>query len=399
MSSDPDDETGDRRKPRRDRHRQRRDPPDPEPAARGSAGKGAGDGPPRNGRDPRLTIAFRELASLRSEKTIVLALLVQLFVAAFSSFLVVGLVSLYDPGSAGSLDLSVGLSGNASDEVREVVRDQEMDVRRFSTADAALDAFEDRSVDVAMRAQWTGDGQVVVEATVPRGNLRSSLIVVKTRDAMADLERGLRREYSLAGRIETEPLSVPDRTGSSPYLGFTYTVLIPLLIFLPAFISGSITVDSLTEELQRGTFELLRVAPVELETIVDAKLLSTATLAPAQAVLWLALLSFNGIAVSNWLGLMVLVAGIATTLVAAGAGIALLTPDRRRAQLLYSTGVIAAAAVAAVLPEHPANTVARLAIDSPSTVTWLSVAGYALLGVVAYVAVGAAVRRIDPEGL
>jgi len=54
---------------------------------------------------PRIRIALRELSTLKSEKTIVLALLIQLVIAAFSSFLVVGLVSLYDPASAGGQDL------------------------------------------------------------------------------------------------------------------------------------------------------------------------------------------------------------------------------------------------------------------------------------------------------
>ena len=45
----------------------------------------------------RLTVAKRELAGLRAEKTILLAIGIQLFIAAFSSFLVVGLVSMYDP--------------------------------------------------------------------------------------------------------------------------------------------------------------------------------------------------------------------------------------------------------------------------------------------------------------
>jgi len=49
-------------------------------------------------RDSRLTIAGRELSGLRAEKTILLAIAIQLFIAAFSSFLVVGLVSMYDPG-------------------------------------------------------------------------------------------------------------------------------------------------------------------------------------------------------------------------------------------------------------------------------------------------------------
>jgi len=57
-------------------------------------------------RDSRLTIAGRELSGLRAEKTILLAIAIQLFIAAFSSFLVVGLVSMYDPGSLGGAERS-----------------------------------------------------------------------------------------------------------------------------------------------------------------------------------------------------------------------------------------------------------------------------------------------------
>ena len=61
-----------------------------------------------------LVVARRDLASLSREKTIVLALAIQLFIAAFSSFLLVGLVSLYDPASAPGGDIDVGVAGNAS---------------------------------------------------------------------------------------------------------------------------------------------------------------------------------------------------------------------------------------------------------------------------------------------
>jgi len=189
------------------------------------------------------------------------------------------------------------------------------------------------------------------------------------------------------------------RVPASPYLGFTYTVLVPLLMFVPAFISGSVAVDSITEEVQRGTLELLRVAPVELSTVVDAKVLSAATLAPVQAALWIALLELNGTAIARPLGLVGVVAGLATALVVVGAGVALLAPDRRQAQFLYSSGVLAAALVAGLLPEHPANTVAKLAIGSATTATWVAVAGCLALGVVAYLAVRVAVDRLDPEGL
>ncbi len=94
-------------------------------------------------------------------------------------------------------------------------------------------------------------------------------------------------------------MPLPDTVSASQYFGFTYATLIPLLLFLPPFISGSVAVDTVTEELERGTMELLRVAPVSLLDIIDGKALGMVLLAPAQALMWLALLSTNGIAVSN----------------------------------------------------------------------------------------------------
>ncbi len=359
----------------------------------------ATDGGERAGRSARVTIARREVASLRSEKTILLALAIQLVVAAFSSFLVVGLVSLYSPSGSG-VQPTVGVTGNASGAVLEAAADSEGDVEvlEYPDSDAPAQGLQSGAIDAAVRADRLPSGQVRVEATVPEGDVRTTVTVVAVRDVLETLERSLREEYAREGRLP-EPVPVPERVPASPYFGFTYTVLVPLLMFLPAFISGSIAVDSLTEEVQRGTLELLRVAPVDLSTVVDAKVLSAATLAPVQAALWIALLRVNGTGVANPLALVAVVAGLSTALVVAGAGIALTTPDRRQAQFLYSAGVLAAAVVAGLLPEHPANTVAKLAVGSPTTATWVAVAGYVALGAVAYVAVRIGVERVDPEGL
>ncbi|WP_440989684.1 ABC transporter permease [Haloarchaeobius baliensis] len=346
----------------------------------------------------RLAIAKREVASLRSEKTIVLALLIQLFVASFSSFLVVGLVSLYDPGSVDGYTLQMAVSGNASDEVIEVVgNDDSIEVVRYRTPADAREGFRNRRVDAMMVATHTGNGTVAVSATVPDENLRTTVIIVQVRETLQAMEENLRQEYRHS--LDREVLDVPPKQGSSPYFGFTYTVLVPLLMFLPVFISGSIAVDSLTEESQRGTLELLRVAPVTLGDIVDAKLLATATLAPVQAALWLGLLWFNGTGISNPLVLVGLVGALAVLVVSVGIGIALAAADRRQAQFLYSTGVLGAITVAGLLPEHPANTVARLAIGSPGEWTWAFVVVYACLGGIAYLATRLAVQFMDPEGL
>ena len=345
----------------------------------------------------RLTIANRELSSLSREKTIVLALLIQLFVAAFSSFLVVGLTTLYDPSSIEGGGVTVGVAGDATDDLLEAVAERDgVTARTYDSEAAAVEAFRVNDVDAVVVATHE-DGRIAVDVTAPDASLRKTLIVVQLRELLETLERQERRERSRYLDHDLAPL--PPDVDASPYFGFSYTVLLPLLLFLPTFISGSTAVDSVTEEVERGTLELLRVAPVSLRDIVDGKGLAMALLAPAQAALWVVLLTFNGIAVRNVGALLAVVSALALVLVGVGILLALLVPNRQRAQLLYSLSVLAAFAVAALLPEHPATTVARLAIGSTTGTTFLLVAGYVVVGVAVTAAVRAYVSRLNPEGL
>jgi ABC-type Na+ efflux pump permease subunit len=342
--------------------------------------------------DPRLTIAKRELATLRSEKTIVLALLIQLFIAAFSSFLVVGLVSLYDPGSVDGFETEVAVTGDASDDLLRVVDDRpSITGTAYPSQATARAAFERGTVDAVLLADRRA-GRVFVTATVPDGNVRTTVIVVQLRDTLSTFERVERTDR--AALLSATPLELPPRSGASPYYGFSYTVLLPLLCFLPVFISGSMTVDSLTEEVERGTLELLRVAPVSTVDIVDGKVWAAAGLAPVQAALWIALLDLNGTSVRHPLAVLVVVGALAILVVTLGATIALLSPDRRAAQFLYSVGVLVAFGGATLLPVNPVNTVARLAVDSVAPTYPLLVAGYVVLGGAAYSLLRRAVPRI-----
>jgi ABC-type Na+ efflux pump permease subunit len=346
--------------------------------------------------DPRLTIARRELAILRSEKTIVLALLIQLFIATFSSFLVVGLVSLYDPGSVDGFGTTVAVTGDASDDLLRVVDETaSMEGVGFRSETTARRAFERGEVDAVLLADRRAD-RVFVTATAPEGSVRTTVIVVQLRDALSRFERSERTDRS--GSLATTPLDLPPRTGSTPYYGFSYTVLLPLLCFLPVFISGSMTVDSLTEEFERGTLELLRVAPVSVVDIVDGKVWAAAGLAPAQAALWLALLHLNGTTIGHPLAILCVVVALALLVVTLGATIALLAPDRRAAQFLYSVGVLVGFGGTTLLPLNPVTTVARLAVDSVGPTDPFLVAGYLAVGTGAYLLLRRTIPRIDVVG-
>ena len=347
--------------------------------------------------DPRLTIAGRELRVLGREKTIILAIVIQLFVAAFSGFLVVGLVSLYDPGSVDGYQIDAAVTGDATDEMLAAIEERPaIGGTRYATTSEAYADFQDGAVNAVFQTTRS-DGRIEVVMTAPEGSIETTLVVSEGQEALRALERNLR-----AGRtasLSNPPLPLPPDTGGNPYYDFTYTILLPLLVFLPVFISGSITVDSLTAESEQGTLELLRVAPVTMVDIVDGKSAAMIALAPLQAVAWLGLLSLNGVAVANVGWLATLVTAVTAIVVALSVAVSLLAPDRRSAQLLFSVAVLLFFAGATLLPGGPANTAARLAIESATLSTRLAVLVYAAVGVVAMGAVRRLATRINPNSL
>ncbi|WP_411963366.1 ABC transporter permease [Haloferax sp. YSMS24] len=348
---------------------------------------------------PRLAIARRELGSLRKEKTIVLALAIQLFVAAFSSFLVVGLVSLYDPsGASYQVDVAVTGDDEAVTDLLVAIDDESgLAGRPYPSTGAAMTAFEERQVDAIVEASTAPDGQIHLLAVAPDSGVETTAVVVRLRDALRAFERAERTERS--DSLSTTPLPLPPATESSPYFSFTYTVLVPLLLFLPVFIAGSLVVDSLTEEVARGTLELLRVAPVSFAAVVDGKMLAAGGLAPVQAIAWMYLLRLNGTGVENVAWLFGMVAGLSALVVALGATVSISAPDRRIAQLLYSLGVLLVFAGTSLLPLSPANTAARLALGTAGLDARLAVVGLLVVGGVSLVGLRVVVGRVDPNEL
>ena len=348
-------------------------------------------------RNQRLTIAGRELRVLGREKTIVLALVIQLFVAGFSGFLVVGLVSLYDPGSVDGYGIEAAVTGDASDEMLAAIDDREaITATEYTSAAGAFAAFDEGRAQAVFEATER-DGRIEVVVTAPEGSIQTTLVVSESQEALRALERAERADR--AASLEVVPLELPPDRGGNPYFDFTYTVLLPLLVFLPVFISGSITVDSITEESERGTLELLRVAPVSLVQIVDGKALAMIAIAPLQAVTWLALLSVNGVGVANGAWLFALVTAATVIVVGFAVAISLLAADRRSAQLLFSVGVLLLFAGASFLPGSPANTAALLAIDSATTGTYAAVGGYVAAAVGIATAVRWLVGQVDANEL
>lgn len=347
-----------------------------------------------------LALARKEVRDILRERTIVLAVLVQLFVAAFSAFLAVGLLVLYDPGAVGQVpEMQVAYEGNGSfDEVLEdagPLQPVEME------GEEAMDAFRDgRVAAVVSETARDGDPPRLITATVPEGEVVSSLLVTELKNALDDYEKTLREEHD--ERLE-HPITYAD-TEATPSVSFTfaYSILIPLLVATPVFLAGAITADSLSDEINEGTLPVLQASPLTPGEIVLGKLAAPVLLVPVQVAAWGALLWVNGLPLARP-GVVLLAATLMGTLVAGcGTIVAAYAEREGPTQAAYTVLVLALALASLFLPQDPANLVARASVDMLNGASWLTLGVYAALALAAVAGavhvVGARLRadRLQP---
>jgi hypothetical protein len=115
--------------------------------------------------------------------------------------------------------------------------------------------------------------------------------------------------------------------------------------------------------------------------------------------MWLALLSTNGIAVSNPAAILLFITAVTVVVVTLGVVLGITLQNRRPAQLLFSVLTLVLFGGAVLLPEHPATTVAKLAVDSPTLLTYSHVGGAVLLAVAGYAVARVYIGRVAAESL
>lgn len=331
-----------------------------------------------------MVIAKRQLGSLRSEKTILFAILIQLIVAMFSSFLVVGMVSMYDPsGVEQGQIIEFGVSGDKADEIEPyLLTENGVNVEVYESRGEAIEAFENGELHGVIHSTENSDGRVSTTVIAPDEGIQSTLTVVRAQSVLEEYESDKRTQLAAYEGIQT--LDLAEQSDTPPYVSFTYTVLIPLLLFLPAFISGAIVIDSVIQDRRTGILELVKSAPITETDIIQGKLAVPLALGPLQMAIWLVLLRFNGITLNQPLLILAIGTGLTLGAIAIGATVTQYTNNRGAAQFLYSTALVFALGVTTLLPELPITTIARLGIGSYSAETALLGAGYLLVGAIAF---------------
>jgi len=301
-----------------------------------------------------LAILKKELRSITREMTILIAIVIQLFIASFSSALLIGLLSVYDPESISAnpqTNLRVGVvTDDFNTPLVRYLQDHNLTVNLFVNTPDAHRAFENHILDAIFIAPDDTGETMNLQMLLPRSETFASFVLLILREPLKRYENFLRQERGAMVNYTDIP-GLPDTT-----FQFLYSVIIPMLTLFPAFVAGSQVIDSTSEEL-----ETLYSAPLSLNTIFTAKIFAAFVIAIAQCALWLALLHLNRVDIQN-IGLVFLLA----TLVAAiniilSAFAATSLRDRERSQFVYSLFIVFAASASYFFDAAPIQTLTRLA--------------------------------------
>ncbi len=327
--------------------------------------------------------------SLFHEKTLVLAIIVQLLIASFSSLLVIGLASFFDPSALGKYEgqrANVGIVGDG--ELRQFIEKSTVRPYYYNDLGSALSDFNKNTIDaVVIIPSQKSSGHDIINVVIylPESDIKGTLVTLQLKKPLEDYETFVRDVRS--PRIGFEPVrlyvdSLPQKT--STYFEFIYGILIPLLVFTPVFISGGLIIDMFTEEFERKTIELLLVSPLSFMQMLNGKMLTAVIIVPMQVFLWLMLVRLNGVAVYNIGIILLLISIIAVIIVLIGAVVAIKYRQRTISQYMYSLILILLFLVGYLFADSPFNLVTRLSCGTAGTDSLFYVAGYAAVAFTLY---------------
>ncbi len=324
-------------------------------------------------------ITKKELGAINAEKTIILAILLQLFIAMFSSFLIVGLAAMYDPNALSEYSRQqypVAITGSAS-PLEELLREsRDFVVYRMDLA-TAVTALEERKLSAVIWVPDTApdaDEPVKITLYTIKNDIQSSVVNSKLRDVFVTYENSLR---TIRGdRISSDPIVVnlPPEVPGTNFYEFVYGLLIPLLIFMPAIISAALIIDMITEEFQHNTIETLISTPITFAEMIWGKVAACFVIVPVQAAVWIALMVVNGIYVAGIVPILLHVSVASLLMILLSAFVALHYRERTSAQFIFSTALVVVLIGILSLPANPANLIVLLSIGAAGSEHWVILA-------------------------
>ncbi len=322
-----------------------------------------------------LVVVKKEIGSVLRDGTIIIAVLIQLFIASFSSALLLGMLSLYDADTIlkfGGAGIKIGVVSAPDDLLGSMMSERGLKVFNYGSLAEAESGLYNREVTAIIVVPEATGKSSEIQLYLPDSDTFSSLIRMVIQEPLKQYENHLRGQNG----IDVRYTDLKGKPATS--FEFVYSVMIPLLMFFPAFVAGSMVIDSITEEVENNTLQTLLSAPLTINGMIAGKIAATVIVAIVQCITWLTLLQVNGTIIKNliWVILLALIiAALAASFAALGA---VFFKDRERSQFVYSLALLAMVSIGTLLNLSPITTMSRLAVGDPYTSGW-NIAVFAVL--------------------
>ncbi len=310
-----------------------------------------------------LILLRRELRAVTREKTIMFAIMIQFVIASLSSILLIGIMAFYDPSTISqntNAHIRVGLVQDESNPMARFLTEKGIRVKEYSDVPTAKEAFRAGDVDAVMQIPSAKSGVVDMQLVLPVLDTGQTVVLMVLQEPLKKYENYL-REYN---GIHVNYADMGGKPSNS--YEFLYSLIIPILMLFPALITGSIIIDTISEEFENKTLETLFAAPVSLKQVFSAKLAAAVITAVGQIVLWIVLLSANGTKIHNTPSVIVFAVTAAAMVAFLAAFVALYFKDRERSQFIYSLVLVVVAAGSYFLGFSPVNVITGMASGSVS---------------------------------
>ena len=305
-----------------------------------------------------ITIALKDLKSLRREKTIAFVLVLLLFVASFSSLVVTGITLLYSP--TGYTNAKIGLVGKA--RVFSLI----VHPLHYDDLASALKDLVDGKIDavVVFNENLTATNYITVY--VPKEDVKAIKAILFLRHELEKYQNVLRRMRGIPtlkivayenGRI----VDVPE--GYSMKFKFVYVMLIPLLSLTTAIISSAFVVDSICEEFERNTIEVL-LSAVGLSDIILGKVMASLIISSLLTIFWMLMLALNRIAIVDPISTFLSTLSLCLLMVSLALISSSYEPIREKAQIIFSLAVISMIVVMFSFPLSPLGVLVKASVGS-----------------------------------
>jgi hypothetical protein len=292
----------------------------------------------------RLPILKKDLRDIVREKTFISTVLLQIFMVGFYTVAIFGIIVIFNPGGSSSSEIPLKIiyeNEYPSDLVGLVRQNRDFELREVKefNPENIQDEISGEEVVWIYKRDLDFDYDFV-RIFIDSGDFEASFHMSESKKILEEYEVLKRQERTdLRDYPVTEVLGgrdPDDFTIRRLIFEFTYLIMIPILFFLPIYLSGTLLIDNTTEEFKKKTIGVLLSTPFSLSNIMLQKTAAALLLSVIQIGAWILVITSRGIDINYPSQLFMILVLINITMLLVAALVSVYFRERVNAQTIFS---------------------------------------------------------------